>query len=551
MTVSSRLRIVRGASLIRCVCLVSVLAAALFSRVGAAAPGAFEEALGRLGAPSDNGVSGAAQAIAATGDPRALRVLQALMNGDVMVCGASVYLRDSSGVLHDAATGAAGSADGCHAPDLDNEVRRVLDPLITRLQLRSSDPSVRRSAVEALSQQASADDASALRDALKIEKDGAVRRSIVSALAELDLASPDPAQRIAAIDAIEQTGSLRLRPRLQSLVTKGSDGSYPEASPQVREAAEKAVHALDRKQALVDMTANVIYGLSTGSILLLTAIGLAVTFGLMGVINMAHGEMLMVGAYATYVTQQLFRTYLPAYFSWYLLAAVPIALVTCMALGALLELGVIRFLYGRSLETLLATWGLSLILIQAVRAMFGAQNVAVDNPSWLSGGTEIFEGVVIPYNRIATVVFTVAVVSLLAYILRGTSLGLCVRAVTQNRPMAACMGISTASVDTWTFALGSGLGGLAGVALSQLGNVGPELGQGYIVDSFLVVVLGGVGKLAGSVLAAFALGISNKLLEPMAGAVLGKIVVLVAVVLVIQRRPQGLFAPRVRSADTA
>jgi urea transport system permease protein len=271
----------------------------------------------------------------------------------------------------------------------------------------------------------------------------------------------------------------------------------------------------------------------------------------MGVINMAHGEMLMVGAYATYGTQLLFRAYLPHYFAWYLVAAAPVALVVCMLLGALLERGVIRFLYGRPLETLLATWGLSLILIQTVRTVFGAANVAVENPPWLSGGAEIFEDVVIPYNRLATILFTVAVVSLLAYVLRGTSLGLRVRAVTQNRPMAACMGISTARVDTWTFALGSGLGGLAGVALSQLGNVGPELGQGYIVDSFLVVVLGGVGKLAGSVLAAFALGISTKLLEPVAGAVLGKILLLVAVVLVIQRRPQGLFAPRVRSTDTA
>jgi urea transport system permease protein len=222
-----------------------------------------------------------------------------------------------------------------------------------------------------------------------------------------------------------------------------------------------------------------------------------------------------------------------------------------MAAGAVLERSVIRFLYGRPLETLLATWGLSIIIIQAVREVFGAQNVAVENPPWLSGGTELFEGVVLPFNRIAIVLFTIAVVSFVAYVLRGTSLGLRVRAVTQNRPMAACMGISTSSVDTWTFALGSGVGGLGGVALSQLGNVGPELGQGYIVDSFLVVVLGGVGKLVGCVLSAFSLGILNKLLEPLAGAVLGKIVVLLAVVVVIQKRPQGLFAPRVRSVDAA
>jgi urea transport system permease protein len=259
----------------------------------------------------------------------------------------------------------------------------------------------------------------------------------------------------------------------------------------------------------------------------------------------------MLGAYATFVTQTFFHEHLPKHESWYLLAAVPVALVTCMAVGALLERTVIRFLYGRPLETLLATYGLSLLLIQAVRSIFGAQNVAVANPPWLAGGFELFEDVVIPYNRVAVVLFTVAVVSFVAYVLRGTSLGLLVRSVTQNRPMAAAMGISTMRVDTWTFALGCGVGGLGGVALAQLGNVGPELGQGYIVDSFLVVVFGGVGKLVGCVFAAFALGILNKILEPVAGAVLGKIVTLLLVVLIVQRRPQGLFAPRGRAVEGA
>ena len=297
--------------------------------------------------------------------------------------------------------------------------------------------------------------------------------------------------------------------------------------------------------------ADILYGLSMGSILLLSSLGLAITFGLMRVINMAHGEMLMLGAYATFATQTFFHAHLPQHESWYLLAAVPVALLVTMAVGALLERTVIRFLYGRPLETLLATYGLSLLLIQSVRSVFGAQNVAVENPPLLSGGAELFEGVVIPYNRVAVVLFTIVVVSFVGYVLRGTSLGLRVRAVTQNRPMAACMGIRTAWVDTWTFALGSGVGGLGGVALSQLGNVGPDLGQSYIVDSFLVVVLGGVGKLVGSVFAAFSLGILNKILEPIAGAVLGKIVVLMAVVLVIQKRPQGLFAPKGRSVEAA
>jgi len=538
-------------STVRVGALVVVLVGSMLFGVANAAPGTFESALVALGQPSPEAVSKAVEAIATTEDPRALRVLQALMDGDLMVNESRVYVRDGDGVFHDAATGDVGSAQGCHAPEVDNGVRRVLDPLITRLQLRSPDPVVRLAAVEGLSKRASGDDAAALREALDREKDGAVHRAIVSALAELDLASDDAQKRLGAIEAIEHTGSMRLRSKLQSLTLRGDDGSFSEPDARVRAAAERAVRSLDRKQSLVDAVANVLYGLSTGSVLLLCALGLAITFGLMGVINMAHGEMLMLGAYATYVTQLFFRAHFPHHFAWYLLAAVPVALITCMVVGAVLERAIIRFLYGRPLETLLATWGISLVLIQSVRTIFGAQNVAVENPPWLSGGTEIFEGVVVPFNRIAIVLFTIAVVSFVAYVLRGTSLGLRVRAVTQNRPMAACMGISTASVDTWTFALGSGVGGLGGVALSQLGNVGPELGQGYIVDSFLVVVLGGVGKLAGSVFAAFSLGILNKLLEPVAGAVLGKIVVLLAVVLVIQKRPQGLFAPRVRGADTA
>jgi urea transport system permease protein len=372
-----------------------------------------------------------------------------------------------------------------------------------------------------------------------------------SALAELDLASDVPQRRLTAIDAIEEFGAARFRPKLRALTARRDDGSYAEPDPRVRASAERVLRRLDRQQTIVGFMADILYGMSTGSILLLCALGLAITFGLMRVINMAHGEMLMLGAYATYSTQVFFHHHLPSHESLYLVASVPVALLTCMAIGAVLERTVIRHLYGRPLETLLATYGLSLLLIQTVRTIYGAQNVAVENPPWLSGGAELFEGVVIPYNRVAVILFAIAVVTFVGYILRGTSLGLRVRAVTQNRPMASCVGIPTARVDTWTFALGSGVGGLGGVALAQLGNVGPELGQSYIIDSFLVVVLGGVGKLIGSVVAAFSLGILNKLLEPVAGAVLGKIVVLLAVVLVIQRRPQGLFAPRVRGMEAA
>jgi urea transport system permease protein len=270
----------------------------------------------------------------------------------------------------------------------------------------------------------------------------------------------------------------------------------------------------------------------------------------MGVINMAHGEMLMLGAYATYVVQGLFQDYLPGLFDWYLLPAIPAAFGVCLITGMVLERSVIRFLYGRPLETLLATWGISLVLIQSVRIIFGAQNVQVANPAWLSGGTEILYGVVLPYSRLAILVFVVLVVGMVWLILQRTRLGLQVRAVTQNRAMAGCMGISAARVDMWTFGLGSGIAGLGGVALSQIGNVGPELGRLYIVDSFMVVVLGGVGNIAGTVVGALSLGLVNKFLEPVAGAVLAKIGVLIFIVLFIQQRPQGLFALKGRMAES-
>jgi urea transport system permease protein len=532
----------RGALFGRWASIIVVFSVLLASRTALGSPDDLDAALRGLSRPSGDEVARAVEGIAATGDRQALVVLHALRDGNLVVFDSKrACVRDASGALHDAITGESATSEQGRSPVMDNEVRRVLDPVIARLELDAPDPEVRRAAVEYLENRSSEEDAPALRDALAHEKNSGVRRAIVAALAELDLASDDPQRRLGAIAAIESSGSIRFRTRLEGM------NSEPDAH--VRAAAQHALNALNRKQFFVDHTADVIYGMSTGSILLLTALGLAITFGLMRVINMAHGEMLMLGAYATYVTQTFFHDHWPAHESAYLFAAVPVALIACMAVGAVLERTVIRFLYGRPLETLLATYGLSLLLIQTVRSIFGAQNVTVANPPWLAGGAELFEDVVIPYNRMAVVLFTIAVVSFVAYVLRGTSLGLLVRAVTQNRPMAACMGISTRRVDTWTFALGSGVGGLAGVALAQLGNVGPELGQGYIVDSFLVVVLGGVGKLVGCVFAAFGLGILNKVLEPVAGAVLGKIATLLLVVLIIQKRPQGLFAPRGRAAE--
>jgi urea transport system permease protein len=283
--------------------------------------------------------------------------------------------------------------------------------------------------------------------------------------------------------------------------------------------------------------------------LLLVALGLAITYGLMGVINMAHGELMMIGAYATFVVQGVFRQFFPGAFDWYLLAALPVAFLSAALIGAALERSVIRFLYGRPLETLLATWGISLVLQQSVRSLFGAQNVGVENPSWMSGGVQLMDNLQLPWNRILIVAFAMAVLAGMAYLISRTRLGLFVRGVTQNRPIAACMGVNTARVDTYAFALGSGIAGLAGCALSQIGNVGPDLGQAYIVDAFMVVVVGGVGQLAGTVYAALGLGVLNKFLEGWAGAVLAKIAVLVLIIVFIQKRPQGIFAMKGRSAE--
>jgi urea transport system permease protein len=322
-----------------------------------------------------------------------------------------------------------------------------------------------------------------------------------------------------------------------------------ETEADVKSTLAATLRSVEASLAWGDKAGALFSGISLGSILLLVALGLAITYGLMGVINMAHGELMMLGAYATYVVQGLFQKYLPGSFDWYLVAAVPAAFATSALMGAALERSVIRFLYGRPLETLLATWGISLMLMQLVRSVFGAQNVGVENPSWMSGGVVVMGNLQLPWNRIVIVGFALSVLLGMAFLIARTRLGLFVRGVTQNRPIASCMGVNTARIDTYAFALGSGIAGLAGCALSQIGNVGPDLGQGYIVDAFMVVVLGGVGQLAGTVYAALGLGVLNKLLEGWAGAVLAKIAVLVFIIVFIQKRPQGIFAVKGRSAE--
>jgi urea transport system permease protein len=365
-----------------------------------------------------------------------------------------------------------------------------------------------------------------------------------SALIAAELAAGSPAERIAAIERL--AGSLD--PAVRALL--GQVLNDANAQPEVKAAAAKAIEKIESQRAWLDAGLALFQGISLGSILLLAAIGLAITFGVMGVINMAHGEMIMLGAYSTFVVQEVFRAYLPpSVFDLYLVAAIPVAFMVAAIVGMAIERSVIRFLYSRPLETLLATWGVSLILQQAVRSIFGATNQEVANPNWMSGGVEIIGGVILTYNRLCIIAFCLIVLGLVLLVLRKTHFGLEMRAVTQNRSMARSMGIDSSRVDALTFGLGSGVAGIAGVALSQVGNVSPNLGQLYIVDSFMVVVFGGVGNLAGTFVAAMSLGVLNKFLEPAAGAVLGKVVVLVLVILFIQRRPRGLFALKGRSEE--
>ncbi|TMH65455.1 MAG: urea ABC transporter permease subunit UrtB, partial [Betaproteobacteria bacterium] len=389
----------------------------------------------------------------------------------------------------------------------------------------------------------------AITTALAKESDAEIKELLSQTRASIQLASTDRATRIAAIRTLAESSNPSTKTLLLGVLEQKS-GSYVEADAEVRSEAGKSLRAVESKLATGEMIGRIFSGASLGSILLLAALGLAITYGLMGVINLAHGELIMVGAYATYVVQNLFRRYAPGAFDAYLICAIPVAFAAAGLVGMALERCVIRFLYGRPLETLLATWGISLILMQTVRTVFGAQNVQVENPSWMSGGFVAMTGIVLPWSRIAIIGFAALVLLLIWLLLTRTRLGLFVRAVTQNRAMASCTGVPTRRVDTLAFGLGAGVAGLAGCALSQIGNVGPDLGQSYIVDSFMVVVLGGVGQLAGTIYAALGLGIVNKLLEAWSGAVLAKIAVLVFIIFFIQKRPQGLFALRGRAMET-
>ncbi len=500
-----------------------------------------EQALAMAAGETDDRVAAVQEAVVEPSE-RTAAFLQALADDAVKVAdGKALIVQGDKGI--DPVTGAEVPVPP-DAEDIinNNRMRGEIDTALAGLALFGKDETKRMAAAKALTKEPDAGRLPLLDKALAQETNDKIKTQLELARAATLLDSDDAAQRIAAAQALSLSATPDTRLLLNERVTVEEDAK-------VKAALQAALRAIDGQLAWGERLGAAFSGISLGSILLLVALGLAITYGLMGVINMAHGELMMIGAYATYVVQGIFQKYFPGAFDWYLVAAVPAAFMASALMGAVLERGVIRFLYGRPLETLLATWGISLVLMQLVRTIFGAQNVGVENPAWMSGGVQVLSNLTLPYNRVVIIGFAIAVLLGMGYLIGRTRLGLFVRGVTQNRPIASCMGVNTARIDTMAFALGSGIAGLAGCALSQVGNVGPDLGQSYIVDAFMVVVLGGVGQLAGTVYAALGLGVLNKFLEGWAGAVLAKIAVLVFIIIFIQKRPQGIFAVKGRTAD--
>jgi urea transport system permease protein len=520
---------------------VTLTMALLFALIGTALALTPEQA-GRIAAGDNDARIAALAEVVAAGDAALVPFVRALLADDVKVAGGRAFIVREGKVV-DAATGAAATLpEGAEDVLNNNRMRRELEGALAALALFSPERAARAKAVAELKDQVDEAKLPLIERALAAESDAELKQQLEGLRAAVSISSPDKAKRLAATAQLAANPSPATRSLLLERLNSEDDA-------EVKVALKSAADAVQSRLAWGERLGVLFTGASLGSILLLVALGLAITYGLMGVINMAHGELMMIGAYAAYVVQNLFRTYAPGLFDAYVLAAIPVSFLAAALVGAVMERTVIRWLYGRPLETLLATWGISLILMQTVRSIFGAQNVPVENPAWLSGGVQVLPNLTLPYNRIAILIFAALVLGGVALLIARTRLGLFVRGVTQNRPMAACMGVNTARVDTWAFALGAGIAGLAGCALAQVGNVGPDLGQSYIVDSFMVVVLGGVGQLWGAVVAGLGLGVLTKLLEGWQGAVLAKIMVLVLIVLFIQKRPQGLFALKGRSAE--
>jgi len=490
------------------------------------------------------------QRIAETGDPRAVRILELLGDGDLeqRKDDGRVVRIESQGrddfafdIFTGESLGEVGRRD-TRGIKINNNLRRAIQAALGTLTLRSPNPAERIAAAASIVRTGDAEQLPALDAALAAEEDPEVRDAFLDAQAAATINSEaDTAAKVAAIERL----GLRADQVVMGIIT----GLIDHETPEIAAAAANALDGIEQRRAMWDVAQNVWYGLSLGSVLMLAAIGLAISFGVMGVINMAHGELVMLGAYVTFAVQEVIRAHAPGLFDASLFIALPLAFLITGAVGVAIERGIVRHLYGRPLETLLATWGVSLILQQTVRTIFGPTNKEVGNPSWMSGAFEVGQ-MTITYNRLWILIFALLVFALLTLILKRTPAGLQMRAVTQNRRMAEAMGIRSGWVDALTFGLGAGVAGLAGVALSQIDNVSPNLGQSYIVDSFMVVVFGGVGNLWGSLAGAFTLGVVNKFLEPYAGAVLAKVLVLVFIILFIQRRPRGLFALKGRAVES-
>ena len=498
-----------------------------------------------------------AERVIATGHRGALAALTALLedrlyyrqqDGRVFIVKNADESLPTMELVDPAALDAAGSAPPTELTKVgtNNRLRRFLRTTLARFALSNPDAAVRLNAVSEMVRALDDTTIALLRQQAATETDAAVKYEIETGLALAALDDADQAARLAAISTLRDRLRSDVRNRLAALLEAAPDGGFVESDEEVRRAAAAAVEGIDTARSFYSGIETLFFGLSLGSVLVLVAIGLAITFGVMGVINMAHGELMMLGAYTTYVVQVL----MPGYTGVSILLAIPAAFLVAGLAGVILERTIIRFLYGRPLETLLATFGVSLVLQQLVRSVFTANNRAVITPAWLSGTLQINEALSLTFNRLYIVVFTLIVFAILLVVLKRTRLGLDIRAVAQNRAMARAIGIRSDWVDAMTFGLGSGIAGVAGVALSQLTNVGPNLGQSYIIDSFMVVVFGGVGNLWGTLIGGMSLGIVNKLLEPYAGAVLGKILVLVALILFIQRRPRGLFPQTGRAAES-
>ncbi len=479
-----------------------------------------------------------------------LAILTALLQGDLFYIKKTqqlVYRAPTEGKQYRAIAALTGEILGEYKNrklkkvGINNKLRGELKNAIALVQLKSPDSRVRQHAVDALMGSLQPEYLPLIHQALLVEKDNQIREPLMVAKAVLDLSSKETELYRSAINTLH--GSLY--PAARIALIKFIEAPHHHSSSVLIDQAKQAIASIDQKVKLNNIAENVYFGIALGAVLLLAAIGLAITFGVMGVINMAHGEMIMLGAYTTFVVQQC----MPNHLNYSLLVAIPAAFLVSGLVGVLIERSVIRHLYGRTLETLLATFGISLILQQAVRSIFGPLNQDVNTPDWMAGTFSVNPGLALTYNRLYIILFSLLLLAALALVLKKTLFGLQMRAVTLNRPMASSMGIKTGWVDALTFGLGSGIAGIAGVALSQLTNVGPNLGQAYIIDSFMVVVFGGVGNLWGTLVGAMSLGIANKVFEPLAGAVLAKIIVLVAIILFIQKRPRGLFALKGRAVE--